>query len=136
MSWVYIRSDNNELYTVGFYDPEGNFHTDSDFSKEERDAARARVNFLNGDGDQQPKANTFAISNQTHEGRTCQVRVLNREILVVATYTVGGWKAYIGIVQGKNHNKEWQQVLQTGDTLAEDVARFLFPDFTDMSYDR
>jgi hypothetical protein len=43
--WVYIRSEPN-LYTVGFYDPSGEWHTDSDFS--DREAAAERVHYLNG----------------------------------------------------------------------------------------
>jgi len=71
-----------------------------------------------------------------HDGRPCQLRVLTREVLVVATHTVGGWKAYIGLVAGKNHSQEWPEVLKYGDTLAEDVARFLFEDFAGEPYDR
>lgn len=50
--WVYISNDpspfdhNGVLYTVGFYDPEGEFHPDSDH--ESRDSAAARVHYLNG----------------------------------------------------------------------------------------
>jgi len=43
--WVYIRSEPN-LYTVGFYSPSGEWHTDSDHGDRE-DAAR-RVHYLNG----------------------------------------------------------------------------------------
>lgn len=43
--WVYIRTEPN-LYTVGFYDLAGKWHTDSDW--ETREAARKRVNYLNG----------------------------------------------------------------------------------------
>ena len=44
-TWVYIRSEPG-LYTVGFYAPDGTWHTDSDHGNRE-DAAR-RVNYLNG----------------------------------------------------------------------------------------
>lgn len=43
--WVYLQSEPN-LYTVGFYDPNGGWHTDSDHSAREQGAAR--VAFLNG----------------------------------------------------------------------------------------
>lgn len=43
--WVYIRSEPG-LYTVGFYDPAGKWHPDSDWN--DRDEARARVHYLNG----------------------------------------------------------------------------------------
>jgi hypothetical protein len=45
MSYVYIQSEPN-LYTVGFYDPYGNWHPDSDFSS--REEAANRVHYLNG----------------------------------------------------------------------------------------
>ena len=46
--WVYIttREKSGVLYTVGFYDPNGNWHTDSDHDT--RGPARDRVNYLNG----------------------------------------------------------------------------------------
>ena len=71
-----------------------------------------------------------------HEGRKCQLRVLDREVLVVATRTIGGWKAYIGVVAAKCHADEWPEILKYGHTLSEDVARFLFPDFAEFDYDR
>lgn len=49
LAWVYIRNREPgfpSFYTVGFYDPNGNFHSDSDFDS--RDEARERVHYLNG----------------------------------------------------------------------------------------
>lgn len=43
--WVYINSEPG-LYTVGFYDPKGQWHAESDWSK--TDDAAQRVNYLNG----------------------------------------------------------------------------------------
>lgn len=43
--YVYIESDPS-LYTVGFYDPDGKWHPESDWNNRE-DAAN-RVHFLNG----------------------------------------------------------------------------------------
>lgn len=43
--WVYIRTERN-LWTVGFYGPDGKWHPDSDHTSSE-DAAR-RVHWLNG----------------------------------------------------------------------------------------
>lgn len=45
MSYVYIKSEPN-LYTVGFYDPNGKWHPESDHFKYEEAAARAA--WLNG----------------------------------------------------------------------------------------
>jgi hypothetical protein len=43
--YVYVQSEPN-LFTVGFYDPKGEWHPDSDYNKRE-DAAK-RVAYLNG----------------------------------------------------------------------------------------
>lgn len=43
--WVYIQSEPG-LYTVGFYAPSGDWHTDSDYGK--REDAAERVHYLNG----------------------------------------------------------------------------------------
>lgn len=45
MVWVYIHSE-NELWTVGFYDPDGEWHPDSDHKSPEK--AAKRVHYLNG----------------------------------------------------------------------------------------
>lgn len=43
--WVYQRTE-SELYTVGYYDPQGKWHADSDHSTAEE--AAKRVHYLNG----------------------------------------------------------------------------------------
>ncbi len=43
--WVYVKSE-SRLYTVGFYDPAGKWHPESDHSSD--DEAAARVHYLNG----------------------------------------------------------------------------------------
>jgi hypothetical protein len=45
--FVYIQSE-PELFSVGFYDPSGQWHADSDHSS--RVEASARVSYLNGGG--------------------------------------------------------------------------------------
>ena len=44
--WIYLETEPGSLWSVGFYDPDGTFIAESDFSTQTR--ARARVNFLNG----------------------------------------------------------------------------------------
>ena len=46
--WVYIMSEPG-LWTVGFYAPDGSWHTDSDWNA--REDARERVHYLNGSKD-------------------------------------------------------------------------------------
>ena len=43
--WVYIQSE-PKLWTVGFYDPAGKWHADSDH--DDREQAASRCNYLNG----------------------------------------------------------------------------------------
>lgn len=43
--WIYIRTE-SMLWTVGFYDPKGEFQPDSDHSDPEK--AAQRVHYLNG----------------------------------------------------------------------------------------
>lgn len=49
--WVYIESEPG-LFTVGFYAPDGTWHTDSDHASKE-DAAR-RCAWLNGQAHDEP----------------------------------------------------------------------------------
>lgn len=44
-TWVYVLSEPG-LFTVGFYDPTGRWHSDSDHAT--REDAAARVHYLNG----------------------------------------------------------------------------------------
>ncbi|WP_167553110.1 hypothetical protein [Evansella clarkii] len=48
MKWVYINSEPG-LYTVGFYDPEGQWNPESDHGSREK--AAERVHYLNGGKD-------------------------------------------------------------------------------------
>lgn len=45
MNYVYIRTESN-LYTVGFYDPQGKWQPESDYNS--TDEAAKRVHYLNG----------------------------------------------------------------------------------------
>lgn len=49
MTWVYLRSEPN-LYTVGFYSPDGGWNTDYDYAT--KDEAAKRVHYLNGGKDE------------------------------------------------------------------------------------
>jgi len=43
--WIYRQTEPN-LYTVGFYDPDGKWHADTDWRTSEEAASRCR--YLNG----------------------------------------------------------------------------------------
>lgn len=49
--WVYIQSE-PDLLTVGFYSPDGKWHSDSDHT--DREAAARRCHYLNGGRDKLP----------------------------------------------------------------------------------
>lgn len=46
MTWVYRKQKGEEVWTVGFYDPQGNWVPESDHATAE--AAARRVHYLNG----------------------------------------------------------------------------------------
>jgi hypothetical protein len=55
---------------------------------------------------------------------------LDSKVIAVAVEgEVGDWSAYIGAVPGKDHTKEWQEILKHGTKLSRKVAEVLFPDF-------
>lgn len=56
--YVYIRSEPG-VYTVGFYDPTGQWHAESDFGTTVE--AAARVNYLNG-------GTTVTVKEEREEG--------------------------------------------------------------------
>lgn len=62
-TWVYIRSEPG-LWTVGFYDPDGKWHPDSDYNDTEQ--AAKRVHYLNG-GDR-PTGQPEWLSQALNEG--------------------------------------------------------------------
>jgi len=45
MMWVYERTEPG-VYTVGYYDPDGKWHTDADYAT--REEAAKMVHYLNG----------------------------------------------------------------------------------------
>ena len=59
--YVYIRSE-PELWTVGFYSPDGNWYTDSDHT--DRNAARERVRYLNGGESNETPSQAVADESQ------------------------------------------------------------------------
>ena len=62
---------------------------------------------------------------------------LSSRVLVVAhTRVEGAWCAYCDAVPGQDHRAEREAVLHHGAKLDEDVARVLFPEFTEVRYTR
>ena len=66
-----------------------------------------------------------------------QVRyiALDRKVLVVAVEgEVNDWAAYIGAVEGNNHEIEWLEVKEHGSKLSRTVAEAIFPDFINLDW--
>lgn len=59
VAYVYLKSEPG-LWTVGFFDPNGQWHSDSDW--ESREIAAARAAFLNGGG-KPIEANGYAVED-------------------------------------------------------------------------
>lgn len=59
--WVYRKSE-QFLWTVGFYDPKGHWHTDSDHNSQT--GAAHKVHFLNGGGFQRKIDEKFSTSGE------------------------------------------------------------------------
>lgn len=67
---------------------------------------------------------------------TIRLHALAMRVLTVAkTRIEGSWAAYIDSVPGECHEGEAEDVLRHGDKLPENVARILFPEFTDLPYE-
>jgi len=59
-------------------------------------------------------------------------RALDRKVLAVAVKgSVNDWAAYIGAVQGDNHQRECEEVARNGSKLPRKVAEILFPEFAE-----
>jgi hypothetical protein len=64
-------------------------------------------------------------------------RALAAKVLAVATTRIeGAWKAYCDAVPGRDHDVEWQQVLDRGCALQERHALAIFPEFEGVRYAR
>ena len=62
-------------------------------------------------------------------------KALDCRVLVVAVEGYAhDWAAYIGAVEGKNHNEEVEEVARHGSKLSRELAEFLFPQFKDLQY--
>ena len=61
--------------------------------------------------------------------------VTSSRVMAVANQRIEGtWCAYIDSVPGIHHDKEWFEVLRTGDKMGEKLALFLFPMFEGVPY--
>jgi len=66
-------------------------------------------------------------------------KALDRNVLAVANVLTPPnmkplWKAYIGAVPGKNHDKEWELVAVCGAKLPKKIAQAIFPQFSEVEW--
>jgi hypothetical protein len=70
------------------------------------------------------------MTKQVEVRRKTRWIALDQKVIAVAVEgEVGDWTAYIGAVEGKDHNEEWRQVAKYGSKLPRKVAEAIFPDF-------
>jgi len=62
-------------------------------------------------------------------------RALAEKVLVVAVRRQIGWCAYCDAVAGENHEQEFQAIVYDGCKLLENVARAIFPQFSNITYE-
>jgi len=56
-------------------------------------------------------------------------------VLVVAVKgAINDWAAYIGAVQGENHQLECKEVADNGTKLPREIAEILFPEFDELEW--
>jgi hypothetical protein len=67
-----------------------------------------------------------------------EYHALDRNIIAVATLIPSSgekhWGAYIGIVDGRDHDSEQLDVVRRGTRLRENIAKALFPAWSDWPY--
>ena len=80
--YVYIQSEPG-LFTVGFYAPDGRWHTDDDFV--DRDEARRRVHYLNGgnvlvtvEQKQKQEASNDRYSSERPQSARCSIKYVSQ----------------------------------------------------------
>jgi len=68
-----------------------------------------------------------ALMQREYEGRKAIIAKLDRKVLAVAIQGTGyDWAAYIGAVEGQNHEVEWQAVAKEGSKLPGRIALAIF----------
>lgn len=73
--------------------------------------------------------NSWEIDPIHPEMCRCHYRIVyNYRIMLVAVADIkrNVWSAYIGVVQGRNHEKEWPSVRSSGDSVTEEFAKIFF----------
>jgi len=70
-----------------------------------------------------------------YQGRKVVIAKLDRKVLAVALEGTGyDWAAYIGAVEGANHEAEWEAVLTLGSKLSSKIALAIFSEFSELRY--
>lgn len=69
------------------------------------------------------------------DGVNAIIAKLDRRVLAVAVEGAGpDWAAYIGAVEGMNHELEWEKVAKEGNKLSKQIADAIFPELSKRLY--
>lgn len=72
---------------------------------------------------------------RTLDGSKAIIAKLDRKVLAVALEGRGpDWAAYIGAVEGDNHELEWEKVARDGNKLNKQIAVAIFPELSKKPY--
>ena len=93
--------------------------------------------FVRAEALSEPLRSHFPKTTEEAQAWTAMQRrraLASRVIAVAQTRIICEWAAYIDAVPGRNHNEEYEAVLNYGEKLPEVVARALFPEFDEVRY--
>lgn len=91
MSYVYMRTEPS-LFTVGHYDPSGTWHPDNDYGS--RDAAAARVHWLNGGNTTSPAGEDEEYEDEfAHHDEDCLAAIIQAILNIGPPGTAAGTAA-------------------------------------------
>jgi hypothetical protein len=61
-------------------------------------------------------------------------KALSQSVIVAAVEYQEGWASYIGAVAGENHDLEYWDVVNFGNKITEELAKVIFPEFSNKEY--
>ena len=63
------------------------------------------------------------------DGKPAEYRLLGYRVMLVAKegWTPGEWRCSCGPVPGNNHEQEFQDIIDHGEPMSHEVAKFFFP---------
>jgi len=65
---------------------------------------------------------------------TMKYRALASKVLAVAVVSVDGLRVYVDAVPGYDHKEEWEAVARHGDKQSKEIAKAIFPEYSELPY--